>query len=88
MNVIHENVLIEVQESEKSKNGVILPEEMQKDQRIGTVVRFGGNVPSYEKALFGAKPKVKYKEYFDGEKLVIEDKTYIVMNFKDILIIY
>ena len=88
MNVIHENVLIEVQESEKSKNGVILPEEMQKDQRIGTVVRFGGSVPSEEKALFGSKPKVKYKEYFDGEKLEIGDKTYIVMNFKDILIIY
>lgn len=88
MNVIHENVLIEVQENVKEKNGVLLPEDLQEDQRKGTVVRFGEGLPSEVKVLLGTKPSVKYKEYFDGEKLEIEKKNYIVMNFKDILIIY
>lgn len=87
MNVIHENVLVEIPEVAKEKNGVILPEEEQVVERQGVVVRYGEGVPDSVKTQLNSKPTVKYKEYYDGSELTIEGKSYIVMNYKDILII-
>jgi len=87
MNVIHENVLVEIPKVEKEKNGVILLEEDQVVERQGVVVRFGEAVPTDVKSKLATKPTVKYKEYYDGSEITIDEKDYIVMNYKDILII-
>ena len=86
MNVIHENVLVEVPSPIKERNGIMLPEE-EKPERKGTVIRHGEAVPSAVQLMLGKKPTVSYKEYYDGSEITIEGKRYIVMNYKDILII-
>ena len=87
MNVIHENVLVEIPEVEKEKNGILLPESDIIPTRKGVVVRYGEAVPDEVKNKLNSKPTVEYKEYYDGTELVINDKKFIVMSYKDILII-
>lgn len=87
MNVIHENVLVEIPEVEKEKNGILLPESDIIPKRKGVVVRYGEAVPDEVKNKLNSKPTVEYKEYYDGAELVINDKKFIVMSYKDILII-
>ena len=88
MNVIYENILVEIPEITKEKNGVIIPEEEQVIERQGIVVRYGEGVPGSVKTQLNSKPTVKYKEYYDGSEFTIECKDYIVMNYNDILIIF
>ena len=85
MNVIHENVLVELPEVKQT--GVYMPEEEQTKEFVGTVIRYGEAVPEAVQLLLQAKPAVQYSEYFEGKEIVIKGKTYIVMNFKNILII-
>lgn len=90
MNVIHENVLVEVMEQEtgpKTKNGIIMPDEEVVPRRLGKVIRHGESVPEIVQMMLNSKPTVEYKEYFDGAEITIEGVKYIVMNYKDILII-
>jgi co-chaperonin GroES (HSP10) len=87
MNVIHENVLVEIPEVVKEVRGVLLPESDIVVEREGIVIRFGEAVPLDVKNRLSSKPTVKYKEYFDGAEITIDKKSYIVMNYKDILII-
>ncbi len=87
MNVIHKNVLVQVQGKEVERNGVLLPEDEQVDERLGVVVRYGEGLPEDVKTILNAKPTVKYKEYFDGEATTIDGTDYIVMSYKSILII-
>ena len=87
MNVIHENVLVEIPKVVTEVNGIIIPEEDRVVERQGLVVRFGEGVPESVQAKLNSKPTVKYKEYYDGAEITIKDVDYIVMNYKDILII-
>lgn len=87
MNVIHENILVEIPETIKEKGGVILPESDIVAERVGKVVRYGEAVPEEVKQYLSSKPNIKYKEYYDGGEITIEGVKYIVMNYKDILII-
>jgi len=87
MNVIHENVLVKIPKVENEVRGVFIPEEEQVVKRQGTVVRFGEAVPSSVQAILSSKPIIEYKEYYDGSELTIEGENYLVINFKDILII-
>lgn len=87
MNVVHENVLVKVEKAPTEKNGIQLPESDIVKERKGVVVRFGEAVPSGVQTLLGAKPTVIYKEYFDGEAITEGEESFIVMNFKDILMI-
>ena len=87
MNVIHENVLVEIPKIETEKNGVLLPEEDQVVKRLGIVHRYGEGVPESVALKLNTKPMVEYKEYYDGAEITIKGTTYIVMNYKDILII-
>ena len=87
MKVVHNNVLVEIPKVEDKKNGVYIPEEEQIVSREGTVVTFGENVPEAVKDFLKTNPTVKYKEYFDGEAITIEEKDYIVMSYESILII-
>lgn len=86
MNVIFENVLVKLPKEEVKS--FVLPEEEEKDkERIGEVVNVGDAVPEKLKTLLTVFPKVKFKEYFDGEHIKIGEDSYIVMNYKDILLI-
>jgi co-chaperonin GroES (HSP10) len=87
MKVVHKNVLVEIPDVEKERNGVLLPEEEQVVTRQGVVVRFGEAVPDGVKALLESNPTVKYKEYYEGEEITIDKKNYIVMTYESILII-
>lgn len=87
MNVIHENVLVEIPEIVTEKNGLVIPKEDQITTREGIVVRYGEAVPDSVKTSLNLKPKITYKEYYDGAEQTIQGKNYIVMNYKDILII-
>jgi len=87
MNVIFENVMVQLTKKEETVNGVYMPQEETVDKFEGTVVRFGESVPEEVKHILSSKPRVKYKEYYDGKEITLEGVTYIVMNFKDILII-
>lgn len=87
MNVIHENVLVEMPEIEKMKNGVALPDTEIQSQRSGKVIRYGEALPEEVKTLLNSKPKVEFKEYYDGGKIERNGKTYFIMNYKDLLII-
>lgn len=87
MNVVHENILVELVEPVKKKNGVILPEEDIVKERSGKVVRYGEGVPKALGDIFNRSPEVKYKEYYDGEEITLKGVKYAVMNYKDILII-
>jgi len=87
MNVIHENVLVEIPKVKTEKNGVFIPEEEQVVERQGVVVRYGEGVPDDVKSKLNIKPTVKYKEYYDGAEVTIEGIDYLVMSYKDILII-
>lgn len=87
MNVIHENILVQIPKVDDKTNGVFIPEEEQVAERHGIVVRFGEGVPSQVQMLLGTKPRIEYKEYYDGSEITIEGVDYIVMNYKDILII-
>lgn len=87
MNVIHENVLVEIPETIKEKGGVLLPESDIVQERKGIVIRYGEAVPDEVKNRLNSKPTVNYKEFYDGSEITIEGKNYIVMNYKDILII-
>lgn len=87
MNVVHENVLVEISEKDKVSNGVLLPESHIVAEREGTVIRFGDAVPAELQKRLIQKPTVLYKEYYDGEEITVAGKKYIVMNFKDIMLI-
>lgn len=90
MNVIHENVLVlvDVQETgPKTENGIIMPDEQVEVVRQGSVIRHGEAVPDDVQLKLASKPTVQYKEFYDGSEIIIEGVTYIVMNYKDILII-
>ena len=87
MNVIYENVMVELPKAKDTVNGVFMPEEETIDKFEGTVIRYGESVPEEVKLLLASKPIVKYKEYYDGKDITINGVKYIVMNFKDILII-
>lgn len=87
MNVIHENVLVEIPEIEKERGGILLPEGEAKKDYSGKVIRFGEAIPESVRYQLSHKPLVKYKEYYDGSEVTIEGKKYLVMNYKDILII-
>lgn len=87
MNVIHENILVKVEKTKAKVNGVFIPEEEQVVERQGVVVRYGEGIPSEVSYRLAQKPKIEYKEYYDGAEVTIEEEDYIVMNYKDILII-
>jgi co-chaperonin GroES (HSP10) len=87
MNVIHENVMVQLPKKVDTVNGVYMPEEETVNKFEGTVIRFGESVPEAVQMQLASKPKVKYKEYYDGKDITIDGIDYIVMNFKDILII-
>lgn len=87
MNVIHENVLVKIPEVETEKNGIYIPEEDRIVIRKGVVVRFGESVPESVKSILKQEPTVEYKEYYDGAEITIDGQAYLVMNYKDILII-
>ena len=89
MNVVHENILVEIpEETKKSSGGVLLPETEVNSEKMGIVVRFGEAVPEELARKLSTKPKIKFKEFFDGKEVTIEGKKYIVMNYKDILILF
>ena len=86
MNVIHENILVKLGEVITEKVGVKIPDGITVGRK-GTVVRFGEAIPEEVKVKLTSKPTIEYKEFFDGQKLTIEKEEYIVMNYKDILLI-
>lgn len=88
MNVVHENVLVEVSQPVREKGGVLIPEVDQEKEFSGKVIRFGESVPQEVKIMLNSKPDVIFKEFYDGGEVALEKgKTFIVMNFKDLLII-
>jgi co-chaperonin GroES (HSP10) len=87
MNVIHENVLVLVGKTDEVQNGIFVPTEARLQERQGVIVKFGEEVPARVQDLLRDKPTITYKEYYDGAALTVEGESYIVMNFKDILII-
>lgn len=87
MKVIHENVLVKIPEILKEQNGVLLPDSDITPKREGYVLNYGEAVPEKVKELLDSRPKVEYKEFYDGSEITIEGVNYIVMNYKDILII-
>lgn len=88
MNVVHENILVDPLETVKVKNGILLPESSQVDEKEGFVLKAGESVPDSIRSLLGSgKVKIKYKEYYDGNEVTVEKKKYIVMKYTDILLI-
>jgi co-chaperonin GroES (HSP10) len=87
MNVIYENILVEATDDATKPGGVYVPEEEQDRVFSGKVVKFGEAVPESVQELLKSQPIVEYKEYYDGAEKTIDKKKYIVMSFKDILII-
>ncbi len=86
MNVILENVLVKLPKEEVK--AFYVPEEEEKEkERVGEVVKMGESVPTEVKSILGISPKVKFKQYFDGEAIELGEESYIVMNYKDILLI-
>ena len=86
MNVIHENILVEVPDDSKP-GGIFIPEEEKVEVFVGTVIRYGEAVPKLVQKQLDTSVKIEYKKFYDGAELTIGKKKYIVMSYKDILII-
>lgn len=87
MKVVYENILVELPAEESKMSGVYIPEEDRKVKRVGKVIAQGESIPESVKTALDSHPNIEYKEYYDGAEITIEGRKYIVMNFKDILII-
>jgi co-chaperonin GroES (HSP10) len=86
MNVIYENILVEIPDKTKA-GGLYMPEEEREKSFSGKVIKYGEALPSTVKELLKNQPNIEYKEYYDGAEKTIDGKKYVVMNFKDILLI-
>jgi co-chaperonin GroES (HSP10) len=86
--VIHENILVHIPEPKKAPGGIIMPDEEKDDKLEGVIVSCGGAVPERLKTFFAKENvSIRYKKFYDGEEFDLEDGKYIVMNYKDILLI-
>ena len=84
MKVIKSNVLIELIEA-KSESGTII-EVNKKPERFGIIVELGEELIDHKTLQVGKK--VRYREHFDGEEFQENSKSFIVMNYDGILIVY
>ena len=85
MKVIHENILVHIPEPKKAPGGIIMPDEEKDDKLEGVVVGCGEAVPEELENLLGVS--IRYKKFYDGGEFDLKDGKYIVMNYKDILLI-
>ncbi len=86
--VIYENILVHIPELKKAPGGIIMPDEEKDDKLEGIIVDCGAAVPEELRDLFAKKNvSIRYKKFYDGEEFDLEDGKYIVMNYKDILLI-
>lgn len=86
MKVIHENILVALP-ADENQGGVYIPEEDRESKRVGKVVEFGEAVPESVQEILKSEPTIEHKEYYDGSEITIRGNKYLVMNYKDILII-
>jgi len=82
---IGERVLLKLLEEkeEKTKGGIYLPEDAQKERKEGEVVAVGTFKDGKELPLKRGE-KVIYSGY-SGEEIEMEGEKYLLIDFKDIL---
>jgi chaperonin GroES len=81
---IGERVILEpIKKEEKTSGGIYIPEEAQKDKKEGTVLAVG-NFKDGKELPLKKGDRIIYGGY-SSEKIELEDKEYILVEFKDIL---
>ena len=81
--VIGKRILVLPKETEEvTKSGIILTEGAQERPQLGTIVLVGSEVKYINK-----KDTVMHGKYA-GTEIEIEDKKYLIMEEKDVLIVY
>ena len=73
-----------IEEEEKTKGGIIIPDTAKEKKHLGTVIEVGTDEELKE--LVKPGDKVLYGKYA-GEEIKLDDKEYILLQRSDILAI-